>query len=138
MIFVADTTVKLAAFEVLNFTALAPVNPEPVMVTVVPPAVGPVDGDSEVTAGATVYVYFLLAVFVPYGVSTYTYTDPDECAAAIAVIWLSLFTVKLVAATVPKITLVAPENLAPMIVTVTPPPSGPEFGVMLAMAGAAM
>ena len=35
-----------------NLTAVAPVKPVPVMVTVVPPAVGPVVGLTEVTVGA--------------------------------------------------------------------------------------
>ena len=35
-----------------NFTAVAPVKPEPVMVTVVPPPAGPLVGATRVTAGA--------------------------------------------------------------------------------------
>ncbi len=35
-----------------NLTAVTPVNPVPVIVTPVPPAVGPLAGEIEVTAGA--------------------------------------------------------------------------------------
>ncbi len=35
-----------------NLTAVTPVNPVPVIVTLVPPAVGPLAGEIEVTAGA--------------------------------------------------------------------------------------
>ena len=45
-------------------------------------------------------------------------------------------TVKLVAATVPKATLVAPVKLAPSMVTVVPPAVGPELGEMPEMEGA--
>ena len=48
---VGPFTVKFAAAVVLNFTALAPVKPVPVMVTDVPPVLGPEVGLTEVTAG---------------------------------------------------------------------------------------
>jgi hypothetical protein len=48
---VSDTTVKLFAASEPNFTALAPVNPVPVTVTVVFPVVGPDAGEIDVTAG---------------------------------------------------------------------------------------
>ena len=48
---VAELTVKLVASVEPNLTEVAPVNPTPVMVTVVPPPTGPRVGDSLVTAG---------------------------------------------------------------------------------------
>jgi hypothetical protein len=44
-------TLKFAAGAVPNFTALAPVKPVPVMVTDVPPVLGPEAGLMEVTVG---------------------------------------------------------------------------------------
>jgi hypothetical protein len=52
LMLVALLTVKLEAAVVPNFTALAPVKPVPVTVTVVPPVVGPELGPMPVTAGA--------------------------------------------------------------------------------------
>ena len=49
---VAELTVKPVAAVAPNVTADAPVNPVPVIVTVVPPAVGPEVGEIDVTVGA--------------------------------------------------------------------------------------
>ena len=46
-------------------------------------------------------------------------------------------TVKLVAATVPKTTLVAPVKLVPVMVTVVPPAGGPEVGETAVTVGVA-
>ena len=51
VILVSDTTTKLFAATDPNLTALAPLNPDPRTVTVVPPVVGPEAGDIEVTFG---------------------------------------------------------------------------------------
>jgi hypothetical protein len=51
---VAELTVKLVAAVAPKVTAVAPVNPVPVTVTTVPPAVGPAVGEIEVTVGAAV------------------------------------------------------------------------------------
>jgi hypothetical protein len=48
----SETKVKLVAAGAPNLTAVAPVNPHPVMVTVVPPAVDPEAGITEFTVGA--------------------------------------------------------------------------------------
>ena len=48
----SDTTVKLLAGAVPNDTDVAPVKPEPMTVTVVPPALGPEGGLMPVTFGA--------------------------------------------------------------------------------------
>ncbi len=64
---------------------------------------------------------------VPSGVVTSTVTSPVP-AGAIAVIWVSLLTVKAVAAVSPKVTAVAPEKCFPVSVTVVPPDVGPAAG----------
>ena len=52
VIWVSDTTVKLAAAVAPNLTAVAPVNPVPVIAVDVPPAAGPDAGARPVTVGA--------------------------------------------------------------------------------------
>ena len=52
VISVAETTVKLPARTVPKMTLVAPEKPVPVIVTVVPPDVGPELGDTAATAGA--------------------------------------------------------------------------------------
>ena len=51
MIEVAELTVKPVALVAPNLTAVAPVNPVPVIVADVPPAVTPPVGEIDVTAG---------------------------------------------------------------------------------------
>lgn len=51
---VAELTVKLVAAVAPNVTAVTPVKPVPVIVTTVPPAVGPEVGEIEPTVGAAV------------------------------------------------------------------------------------
>jgi hypothetical protein len=65
---------------------------------------------------------------VPPGVVTKTSYSPAAWAGEVAVIWVDATTVKLVAATVPKSTLVAPVNPVPVMVTLVPPDVGPEVG----------
>ena len=64
-----------------------------------------------------------------------TWTVPAEPAGAVAVIWVEETTVKLVAAVVPKVTAVAPVNVAPVMVTVVPPSVEPERGVTAVRVG---
>jgi hypothetical protein len=52
VIWVPDTTVNVVAERSPNDTAVAPVNPVPVIVTEVPPATGPALGLTPVTVGA--------------------------------------------------------------------------------------
>ena len=52
VILVLEFTVGLVPAAVPNLTAVAPVNPVPVTVTHVPPAVGPLVGEMAVTVGA--------------------------------------------------------------------------------------
>jgi hypothetical protein len=50
---VALFTIYEAAAVLPNFTPLAPVKPVPVIVTLVPPVIGPATGEMLVTAGIT-------------------------------------------------------------------------------------
>jgi hypothetical protein len=68
------------------------------------------------------------AVLVPLGVVTVTSTVPDGSAGLTAVIEVSELTVKLAAATVPKLTAVPPVKPVPPMATVVPPLVGPELG----------
>ena len=73
---------------------------------------------------------------VPPAVVTATLLAPAVPAGVLAVIEVPLTTTKLVAATPPKVTLLAPVKFAPLMVTVVPPNVVPEFGDRLAMVGA--
>ncbi len=132
MIEVAEFTVNDTPVAVPKATRVAPVKLLPVIVTVVPPPVGPLPGFIPVTAGALAFCMKLNwlepPLDVPQGVITVMLTVPVACAGAKAVIELSALTVKLVAGTVPKLTCVAPVRLAPLMVTLVPPPWSPLLG----------
>jgi len=131
VILVSDTTVKLVAATVPKTTLVAPVKPVPVMVTVVPPDAGPEAGATPVTVGSgALQVKWSAAVsaLVPTAVERTMLRMPAACAGETAVTLVSDTTVKLVAATVPKTTLVVPVKPAPVMVTVVPPDAGPEAG----------
>ena len=97
-----------------NFTAVAPVNPVPVIVTLVPPTAGPDVGVRPVTVGAGRKVKVPAEVPVPPIVVTLTVTAPVP-AADTAVIDVAEFTVKLAAAVAPNATAVAPVNPVPVM-----------------------
>lgn len=78
----------------------------------------------------------LVAALVADGVVTKTSTDPALPAGDTAVIFVEEDTLKLVAGTVPKSTLVAPLKLVPLIVTLVPPLVGPLVGEMEVTVGA--
>ena len=59
-------------------------------------------------------------------------------AGASAVICVGLSTLKSVAAVLPNSTSVAPEKSVPVIVTLVPPASGPDVGLMPVTVGAGM
>ena len=77
---VALTTVKLAASVGPKWTDVTaksgPVNPVPVIVTVVPPVVGPVVGEIEDTVGMDDEVVTCCERSVPPAVTTLTPTSP--------------------------------------------------------------
>src|SRR6202011_4007844 len=136
---VALFTVKLVAAVPPNSTAVAPVRFVPVIVTTVPPVVGPLVGLTAVTVGApTTKVNLSAAVLalVPPAVVTVTSTAPATSAGELAVIEVALFTVKLVAAVPPNSTAVAPVRFVPVIVTTVPPVVGPLVGLTAVTVGA--
>ncbi len=73
---VSDTTVKLVATAVPKRTFPVPMNPDPVIVTKVPPASGPEAGATDVTTGVGAsYVnrsFVGSGALVPWGVVTET------------------------------------------------------------------
>jgi hypothetical protein len=106
-----------------NFTDVAPVKFVPVIVTLVPPDVGPLLGFTFVTAGAATYVNWSAAdgPLVPPGVVTVTSTVPALPAGDVAVIVVPFVTENVVAAFAPNFTAVAPVKFVPVIVTLVPP-----------------
>jgi hypothetical protein len=139
LILVALTTVNEVAAVDPKLTAVAPVNPVPVIVTTVPPASGPALGRTAVTAGTAAYVKWSaeLVAEVPPGVVTVTSTVPAEPAGEVAVMLVSLTTVTSMAAWVPKLIAVAPVKPVPVMVTDVPPTSGPALGATAVTVGTA-
>jgi hypothetical protein len=135
---VSLTTTTFVARARSNRTTVAPVKLVPLMVTPVPPLVGPLFGVTEVTVGAPIKVNAPLRVPEPPAVVTTTSTVPAAWAGVVAVIEVGPFTVKLVAAVPPKVTAVVPLKLVPVIVTLVPPSVGPLFGETEVTVGAAM
>ena len=123
------TTVKLVPATPPNLTAVAPVNPVPVMVTVIPaPALV---GVKDVMVG-TGNQLNPDRVAVPPMVETET--KPDVPAPTTAVMEVEDTTVNDVAGVPPKLTAEAVEKLVPVMVTVVPAPA--LVGVKEVMVGA--
>ena len=115
VIVVGETTVNDVAAVPPKLTAVAPEKLVPVSVTVVPLA--PLVGVNEEIVGVGINVN-PVRVAIPPGVVTDTF--PDVPAATTAVMLIGETTVNDAAAVPPKLTAVAPEKLAPVIVTVEP------------------
>ena len=130
MISVVETTVNEAAAVVPKCTAVAPVKVVPVIVTGVPPAIGPDVGETALTVGSATNLKWSAGEVaeVPPAVVTVTSTVPAAWAGEVVVILLLESTVKEAAAVVPKCTAVAPVRWVPVIVTRMPPTVGPEVG----------
>jgi hypothetical protein len=92
---VAEFTVKLLALAEPNLTAVAPVKPVPVMVTLVPPLGGPRLGSTLLTVGAYTNCSRPGGLVAPAAV-TVTSTLPAP-AGVTAVMEVAEFTVKLAA-----------------------------------------
>ena len=135
---VALLTVKLVAAVMPKVMPLALLKLVPVMVTLVPPAIGPAVGETPVTAGAAVKVKWsaLEGAVAPPGVVTTTSTVPADAPGLVADIDVALLTVKLLAAVLPKVTALAEVRLVPVMVTLVPPLSGPEVGETAVTVGA--
>ena len=121
--------VKEVAFTPPNLTLVAPVKLVPV-ITTLSPFLADV-GVNEMIVGAGIKVNPVL-VAAPPGVVTPTL--PEAPAPTVAVIWVALFTVNEVAAVPPKVTVVAPVKLVPVMVTLVP--AMPDIGVNEVIVGA--
>ena len=118
-------------------TEVVPVKLVPVIVTVVPPAVGPDDGEISAIVGEEVYVKpFVFFTEPPELVST-TSLSPSVPAGVTTVTDVALTLVIEVPATPPKVTADVPVKLVPVIVTVVPPEAGPDDGVIAVIFGLA-
>ena len=84
------------------------------------------------------YVYSALAELLPLGVVTMTLAVPAAPAGVVAVIVVAFPTETPVAAAPPKVTLVAPVKVVPVMVTLVPPAVGPEFGLTEVTVGPGM
>jgi hypothetical protein len=78
----------------------------------------------------------LVIALVPFGVVTVMLTLPALPLGETALSTVELLTVTSVALADPKLTLVAPVKLVPVIVTSVPPVSDPFFGESLVTVGA--
>jgi hypothetical protein len=140
VICVSELTVKLVAMVEPNFRVVAPVKSVPVITTEVPPAARPLVGDIAVIVGTATYVNWsaLLVTLVPPAVVTVTSIAPALPVGVIAVIEVAELTVKLLAATEPNFTDVAPLKSVPVMVTEVPPSVLPPVGEMELTVGAGM
>jgi len=128
VICVAELTVNVA-FVPLNFTAVAPVNAVPVIVTLAPTS--PLVGEKLVMVGGNTTVKLLALVAVPPGVVTLI-VPVVAPAGTVAVICVAELTVNV--AVVPlNFTAVAPVYAVP--VTVTLAPTAPLLGEKLVIEG---
>jgi hypothetical protein len=133
----SEPTVKLVAGVVPKFTPMVSITPAPVMVTTVPPAVGPEVGVMELITGAG-WKLKLTELSVPPWVVIVIGTVPIRCAGVIASTSVSPTTVKLVAGVVPNFTLVVPVRPVPVIATLSPPAVTPVVGNTAVGAGGAI
>ena len=120
-----------------KLTAVAPVKSVPVMVTTVPPVVGPVFGEIAETDGTYEYLSPVDVGLVSPPTSAVTSTAPEP-AGTVPVQVVVEAQETFVAALAPKSRTVAPrlvENLDPVTVTVPPPAAFPLLGVMAETVG---
>ncbi len=123
LISVSETTSTAVA--VLPIFTVAPfTNPVPLITTLVPPSVEPLDGSTLVTVGGVTNVNFGPADEEPISLVTTTSTAPAACAAVTAVISVSETTFTLVASS-PIFTVEPFKNPVPLIFTDVPPVVGP-------------
>jgi hypothetical protein len=133
----SEPIVKAVAAVVPKFTPRVPIKPAPVMVTTVPPAIGPDVGVMELITGDG-WKLKLSELSVPPRVAILIGTVPTRCAGVTASISVSLTTVKLVAGVVPNFTLVVPVRPVPVMATLAPPAVTPVVGNTAVGAGTAI
>lgn len=107
-------------------TVEVPVKLVPVIVTVVPPAIGPLDGETDVIVGASTNVKAESNDADPPAVVIVTAKVPAELAGVTTVTDVPLILPIVVPAVLPKVTAVVPVKLVPVIVTVVPPAVVPD------------
>jgi hypothetical protein len=129
-------TVTLVAVAVPNCTVAPEAKFVPVIVTGVPPDVGPLLGEIPLTVGAAVATYVNPLVRLPLCLPTVTVTvtAPALPAGVVAKICVALWTVAL-AALLPNSTVAPGAKFVPRIVTAVPPPTGPVLGDTLLTVG---
>ncbi len=142
VICVGLTTVNEVAAAEPKRTAAAPLKFVPVMVTLVPPAIAPLFGETADMVGAGIdgeVQTKLLTAFltdVPPGDKIATLWAPiSELTGVTTLIWVGLMTENDVPAMDPNRTDVAPVKFVPVIVTVVPALLGPEAGDTAEMTG---
>ena len=138
---VADWTANVAGAPP-NDTDVAPVNPVPLIVTGVPPAVGPVFGVSVVTTGGRpvgrTYLNraFLVSSDRPALVTTRTRTVPGLARGGATTTILRLFLTRTLRPFfLPNRTFVTCTKFLPLILTTVPPVVGPEAGLTFLTTG---
>jgi hypothetical protein len=137
VIVVLFTTTTLVAAVAANVTVAPAAKLVPVIVTPVPPAVGPLVGLTLLTVGAITYVYpFARLPLCPLTV-TVIVTAPVLPAGVVAVIVVALTTTTLVAEAAPNVTVAPVAKLVPVIVKDVPPEFDPVFGLTLLIVGGA-
>jgi len=128
---VAELTTTPVAAVAPKLTVEPKVKKVPVIVTDVPPAVGPLFGLTEVIVAAEAeYVNWSDAPVaeVPAEFATVTSTIPAAPAGERAVMVVELTTVTLIALFAPNLTVELVTKLVPVIVTGVAPPVGPTLG----------
>ena len=108
----------------------------PVIVTEVPPATGPLAGDTEAIVGIPKYVKPAVAVTEPPDALTTTLTAPAALAGLVTVIDAALELTIVVPGSPPNVTAEVPVKLVPVIVTVVTPAIGPLDGETDVIVGA--
>jgi hypothetical protein len=124
------TTITPVAAAAPKLTVEPATNPVPVIVTVVPPSVGPVIGLRDETDGGETYVNLSerdVALVTPSMV-TVTSTVPTSPAGAMQVIVVPETTATAVAGFAPKLTVAPEKNPVPVTVTDVPPRVDPVDG----------
>ena len=135
VIVVLFTTLREVADNPPNVTEVAPVKFLPVIVTFVPPAMPPDDGEMPVISGGVIKVKDKNATLVPYSVLTITPAAPLLRRGVIQVIVVLFTTLREVAGNPLNDTKVASVKDVPVIVTLVPPDVLPVNGKMLLITG---
>jgi hypothetical protein len=136
VIVVLFTTATFVAAVLPNVTVAPAKKFVPVIVTAVPPAVGPLFGLTLLTVGGAIYVNALAKLpLSPLLLVTVTVTTPALPAGVVAVIVVLFTTTTFVAAVLPNVTVAPVAKFVPAIVTAVLPVSAPLFGLTLLTVG---